>query len=107
MFEHLGKWTYSLDIFMFLFCSIAVFHARERRPCVRNEMIDQSTLKFMSDASSDHGAEWLADNKAQIDCARRNLTEFASQLTANAGLVDPRIAEANIDPRKCLARAPI
>jgi hypothetical protein len=71
------------------------------------KMIDQSTLRFLSEASSDHGAEWLADNKAQTDCARRNLMEFTSQLIASAGLIDPRIAEANSDPRKCLAKAPI
>lgn len=70
-------------------------------------MIDQSTMKFLSEASSDHGAEWLADNKAQMDCARRNLVEFTSQLVAGAGSVDPRIGITNIDPRKCLAKAPI
>lgn len=70
-------------------------------------MIDQSTIKFLSEASSDHGIEWLADNKAQIECARRNLWEFTSQLIASARLIDPRIAEANSDPRRCLAKAPI
>lgn len=70
-------------------------------------MIDQSTLKFLSEASYHHGDEWLRDNKAESDCARRNLVEFTLQLIASAGLVDPRIANANIDPRKCLARAPL
>ncbi len=70
-------------------------------------MIDQSTIKFLSEASGNLGVNWIADNKLQIDCARRNLLEFTSQLVARASLVDPRIAEANIDPRKCLARAPI
>jgi uncharacterized protein (DUF2461 family) len=70
-------------------------------------MIDQSTIKFLSEASSSQGAEWLTDNKAQMACAGRDLMEFTSQLIASAGLVDPRIAEANIDPRKCLARVPI
>ena len=68
-------------------------------------MIDQSTLKFLSEASYHYGDEWLRDNKAESDCARRNLVEFTLQLIASAGLVDPRIANANIDPRKCLARA--
>ncbi|MGE7370424.1 DUF2461 family protein [Neorhizobium sp. NPDC001467] len=71
------------------------------------KMIDQSTLRFLSEASSNHGAEWLADNRAQTDCARRNLIEFTSQLIASAGLIDPRIGDANSDPRKCLAKAPI
>jgi uncharacterized protein (TIGR02453 family) len=70
-------------------------------------MIDQSTMKFLSEASGDLGADWLADNKLRIDCARRNLLELTLQLVARAKLVDPRIAEANIDPRKCLAKAPI
>jgi len=70
-------------------------------------MIDQSTMKLLSEASSERGAEWLTDNKARINCARRNLMEFTSQLIASARLVDPRIAKANYDPRKCLARAPI
>ncbi|MGL4094311.1 DUF2461 family protein [Agrobacterium cavarae] len=70
-------------------------------------MIDQSTLKFLSEASGDHGDHWLADNEVQIERARRNLIEFTSQLIAGADLVDARVAEANIDPRKCLARAPI
>ncbi|SFB62241.1 TIGR02453 family protein [Rhizobium sp. NFR07] len=70
-------------------------------------MIDQSTIKFLAEASRDNGAEWLSDNKAALKCARLNLIEFTSQLIASAGLVDPRIAEANSDPRKCLAKAPI
>jgi hypothetical protein len=74
---------------------------------MERRMIDQSTMKFLSEASGDNGTEWLTDNEARKDCARRNLMEFTSQLIASAGLVDPRIAKANIDPRKCLARAPI
>nr|WP_172691026.1 DUF2461 family protein [Agrobacterium larrymoorei]ASK49481.1 hypothetical protein [Agrobacterium larrymoorei] len=70
-------------------------------------MIDQSTLKFLSEASRDHGENWLAGNKSQIGRARANLIEFTSQLIARAGLIDPRVAKVNIDPRKCLARAPI
>lgn len=68
-------------------------------------MIDQSTIKFLSEAFGDHDAGWLADNKVQIDCARCDLMEFTTQLIARAGSVDPRIVEANPDPRKCLARA--
>ncbi len=70
-------------------------------------MIDQSTIKFLKEASGDHDAEWLTDNKAQLECARRNLMDFTTQLIASAGSLDPRIAEANSDPRKCLARVPI
>lgn len=70
-------------------------------------MIDPSTMKFLSEASSHHGAEWLADNKAESDCARRDLIEFTSQLFGSARMIDARIVEANPDPRKCLARAPI
>lgn len=70
-------------------------------------MIDQSTVKFLAQASRDNSAEWLTDNKAPLDCARLNLIEFTSQLIASARLVDPRIAEANSDPRKCLAKTPI
>lgn len=64
-------------------------------------------MTFLSEASRDNGIEWLADNKTRIDCARRNLMEFTSQLIASAGLLDPRIMDANIDPRKCLAKPPI
>lgn len=70
-------------------------------------MIDNSTMKFLWEAASDRGAEWLADNEDEIARARRNLIDFTSQLIASAALVDPRIATANIDPRKCLAKAPI
>lgn len=70
-------------------------------------MIDQSTLKFLAEASQDNGADWIADNRAQLDRARLDLIEFTSQLIASAGFVDPRIAEANSDPRKCLAKTPI
>jgi uncharacterized protein (DUF2461 family) len=70
-------------------------------------MIDESTIKLLSLASGDNDAEWLADNKVQIDCARCDLMEFTSQLIGSAGSIDPRIVEANLDPRKCLARAPI
>ncbi|TDK32147.1 DUF2461 family protein [Rhizobium deserti] len=84
------------------------FSRAKQRPVVQGtEMIDQSTLKFLSEASSNQGAEWLTDNKAEIACARRNLMEFTSQLITRAGLVDPRIATANIDSRKCLARASV
>ena len=71
------------------------------------KMIGPLTMKFLSEAAGEYGAEWLADNKAQSDRARRNLVEFTWQLIASAGLIDPRIPEANSDPRKCLARAPI
>lgn len=70
-------------------------------------MIDQSTLNFLSEASCDQGAEWLSDNESRLKSARRDLMELTSQLIARAGLLDPRIMEANLDPRKCLARAPI
>ncbi len=70
-------------------------------------MIDQSTIKFLAEASRNGDAQWLADNKATLDRARLNLIEFTSQLIANARLVDPRIAESNSHPRKCLANAPI
>jgi len=95
------------DIFLFILCSICSFERETAAGPYGTKMIDQSTLAFLSEASSDHGAEWLADNKSQADCARRNLVEFTSQLIASTGLIDPRIAEASSDPRKCLAKAPI
>jgi hypothetical protein len=70
-------------------------------------MIDQPTLEFLSEASRNRSAEWLADNKTCHDLTRRNLIEFAWELVASAGLVDPRVAQANGDPPKCLARSPI
>lgn len=70
-------------------------------------MIDQPTLELLSEASRNRSAEWLGDNKTRLELARRNLIEFTWELVASAGLVDPRVAQANTDPRKCLARAPI
>lgn len=70
-------------------------------------MIDQSTLKFLSEASVDSSAEWLSDNSIRHKIARQNLAEFASALFVDAARMDPRIAEANRDARKCLATAQI
>lgn len=98
----------SSDIILFLLCSIQLSIIAKRRITAHGtKMIDQSTMKFLSEASSDRGPDWLADNKAQSDCARRNLIEFTLQLIASAARFDPRILEMNTDPRKCLSRAPI
>lgn len=70
-------------------------------------MIDQATLEFLIEASENQSAEWLGDNRAGLDLARRNLIEFISKLVTSAALVDPRVAQANADPRNCLARVPI
>lgn len=70
-------------------------------------MIDETTLEFLSEASRTRSGEWLSDSKIRLDLARRNLIEFTSMLITRAGLVDPRVAQVNSDPRKCLAKAPI
>jgi hypothetical protein len=70
-------------------------------------MIKQSTFDFLKEASSNHGAEWLDDNRARLDCARRDLIEFTVALVTSAGLIDKRVDEANRDPRKCLSTASI
>lgn len=75
--------------------------------CVGFLMIDQQTLQFLSEASAEGEAEWLADNRIRLKLARQNLSEFASALFLGAVRLDPRIAEANRDARKCLATAQI
>lgn len=70
-------------------------------------MINQSTFDFLEEASSNHGAERLDDNRAKLDCARRDLIEFTLALATSTGLIDKRVIEANQDPRKCLSTASI
>jgi uncharacterized protein (DUF2461 family) len=70
-------------------------------------MISQSTCDFLEEASSNHGAEWLDDNRARLDCARRDLIEVTLALVTSTGLIDKRVDEANRDPRKCLSTASI
>jgi uncharacterized protein (TIGR02453 family) len=70
-------------------------------------MIDEATLVYLSEASRNDSEEWLSDNKTRRNSAQCDLIEFTSKLCAQAALIDPRIAQANVDFRKCLARAPI
>jgi len=70
-------------------------------------MINRSTFEFLEEASSNHGAEWLDDNRARLDCARRDLIEFTLALANSTGSIDKRVDEANRDPRKCLSAASI
>jgi len=61
-------------------------------------MINRSTFEFLEEASSNHGAEWLDDNRARLDCARRDLIEFTLALANSTGSIDKRVDEANRDP---------
>lgn len=70
-------------------------------------MIDEAPLVYLSEASRNESEEWLRDNKTRMHNARVDLIEFTSKLCARAASIDPRIAQANADFRKCLAKAPI
>jgi uncharacterized protein (DUF2461 family) len=70
-------------------------------------MIDEATLAYLSEASRNESEEWVSDNKSRQNSARYDLIEFTSKLCARTALIDPRIADANTDFRKCLAKATI
>jgi uncharacterized protein (TIGR02453 family) len=70
-------------------------------------MIDEATLIYLSEASRNESEEWLSDNRTSMDSARVDLIEFTAKLCARAASIDPRIAQANPDFRKCLAKAPL
>jgi uncharacterized protein (TIGR02453 family) len=70
-------------------------------------MIDEATLVYLSEASRNESAEWVSDNKSRQNSARFDLIEFTSKLCARGALIDPRIADANTDFRKCLEKTPI
>lgn len=66
-------------------------------------MIEKATLETLAEALRDHGDEWRNDNKDRFRAARHDLIEFTARVINQAGTVDIRIADANPDPRKCLA----
>jgi uncharacterized protein (DUF2461 family) len=70
-------------------------------------MIDEATLAYLREASRNDSKEWLSDNKTRLSSARNDLVEFTRKLCAEAAVIDPRIAQANVDFRKCLAKATI
>jgi uncharacterized protein (TIGR02453 family) len=70
-------------------------------------MIDEATLVYLSEASRNESEDWLSDNATRLKSARYDLIEFTWKLCAQAALIDPRVTQANVDFRKCLAKATI
>lgn len=68
-------------------------------------MIDNATLKYLSDASGNESDQWVKDNRHRLKLAHKDLLQSTSSLISEGGVIDPRIIQNNPDPRRCLAKA--
>lgn len=67
-------------------------------------MINKETLKFLKDLKINNSKEWLDENRANYDFAKKDVLTLTGQLiTAVAGF-DETILNANLQPKNCISR---
>ncbi|MFT7037121.1 MAG: hypothetical protein ACJA2S_005663 [Cyclobacteriaceae bacterium] len=58
-------------------------------------MIDNKTLEFLSELSSNNSKEWLDENRADYDFAKNNILSIAQTLINSASEFDVEIAKTD------------
>ena len=67
-------------------------------------MLDGNTLKFLIDLNFNNSKEWFENNRANYELARDNILTVTGQLISDVSDFDPSIADAHLDPKKCITR---
>lgn len=67
-------------------------------------MINKETLNFLIDLKQNNAKEWLDSNKKRYENAKNNILELTANLIAVVSDIDKAIAEADLNPKKCISR---
>ena len=67
-------------------------------------MINITTLKFLEDLKLNNSKEWLDDNKKSYENTKNDILTLTSQLITSTSDLDKTIADAYLDPKKCITR---
>ena len=67
-------------------------------------MIKQTSLNFLTDLKNNNSREWFEQNKVLYQAYKDDIIEFTEKLLAELSKIDPSIANANLEPKKCLTR---
>ena len=67
-------------------------------------MINITTLKFLEDLKLNNSKEWLDENKKSYENTKNDILILTSQLITSTSDLDKTIADAYLDPKKCITR---
>jgi uncharacterized protein (TIGR02453 family) len=67
-------------------------------------MIQTSTLQFIKDLKHNNNKEWFEANRKVYQSAKDDFLEQVRQLIGGLEAIDPEIALARLDPKKCIFR---
>jgi uncharacterized protein (TIGR02453 family) len=64
----------------------------------------KKTLQFLAQLKSNNSKEWLDENRSNYTNSKENLLVLTQTLIHSAAAFDLNIAEAHLDPKKCITR---
>ncbi len=67
-------------------------------------MIQKATLDFLKDLKKNNAKEWFDPNRAAYDEAKKDFLELIQQLINGISEFDKGVADAHLDPKKCIMR---
>lgn len=67
-------------------------------------MIDEKTLGFLEQLSSNNSKEWLDENRSDYNFAREDILNMTQKLINLVSEIDVGIAKAHLNPKKCITR---
>ncbi len=67
-------------------------------------MINRKTLEFLKKLKSNNSKEWLDENRPDYLLAKDNILDMAQNLINSVAEFDGGIANAYLDPQKCITR---
>ena len=67
-------------------------------------MLDPATLTFLAQLKQNNTTSWFAAHRSAYDTARGDFQQLVNQVLHDLATADQAIAQAALDPRKCLFR---
>ncbi len=67
-------------------------------------MIKQTSLNFLTELKNNNSKEWFEQNKVLYQAYKDDIIQFTEKLLLELSKIDPSIANANLEPKKCLTR---
>jgi uncharacterized protein (TIGR02453 family) len=67
-------------------------------------MIKQTSLNFLTELKNNNSREWFEQNKVIYQTYKDDIIQFTEKLLSELSTIDPSIANANLEPKKCLTR---
>lgn len=67
-------------------------------------MIKKTSLDFLKELKKNNAKEWFDPNRAAYDDAKKDFLELIQQLIDGISEFDKGVADAHLDPKKCMMR---